>query len=193
MLGRNGTVVDCQEVDPGIALGRIDVCTDLPLPTNAVLNLCAEMQPVFQPNGLESWQGGRMHAYARMPILDGDFPGLVWLQAAINQVLTWRTCDWNALILCRLGMSRSAMVVAGVLMTLHGWSLEEALAKMREKRPQVQPNPRFMAGLLELQAALAQQGLLTEGVASKSTGEVLPANLSVLDGGITQQAAKEAN
>ena len=54
----------------------------------------------------------------------------------------------SALIHCRHGVSRSAAAVAAVLMSCRGCSMDEALARVVEKRAQACPNTGFIKQLL---------------------------------------------
>ncbi|KAL2088281.1 hypothetical protein ACEWY4_015180 [Coilia grayii] len=51
------------------------------------------------------------------------------------------------LVHCKMGVSRSASTVMAYLMKQQGWTMEEALAHVRERRPIVQPNDGFMQQL----------------------------------------------
>lgn len=57
----------------------------------------------------------------------------------------------NVLVHCAGGVSRSATIVLGYLMSRHDMSLEEALALLRGARPFANPNPGFVAQLRELE------------------------------------------
>ncbi|XP_015274309.1 PREDICTED: protein phosphatase Slingshot homolog 3 [Gekko japonicus] len=53
----------------------------------------------------------------------------------------------RALVHCKMGVSRSASTVVAYTMKAYGWSLEQALWHVRERRPIVHPNPGFMRQL----------------------------------------------
>ena len=55
---------------------------------------------------------------------------------------------------CAAGLSRGAMVTTAYLMARDGCSRDEALARVRAKRPSINPNPAFMQLLLEWQETL---------------------------------------
>ena len=54
----------------------------------------------------------------------------------------------SALIHCRHGVSRSAAAVVAVLMSREGWSLDEALARVVEKKASAAPNAGFLKQLM---------------------------------------------
>jgi protein-tyrosine phosphatase len=51
------------------------------------------------------------------------------------------------LVHCFRGRSRSATVVAAYLMHKHGYSAQKAIAKIRSKRPSINPHESFLAQL----------------------------------------------
>ncbi|GBF92500.1 dual specificity phosphatase-like [Raphidocelis subcapitata] len=57
----------------------------------------------------------------------------------------------NVLCHCAGGVSRSATVVLGYLMTRRGMSYDQSIAHLRLARPWVRPNPGFEAQLRELE------------------------------------------
>ncbi|KAM3852090.1 protein phosphatase Slingshot homolog 3 isoform 5-T5 [Vipera latastei] len=58
-----------------------------------------------------------------------------------------RTQGSRVLVHCKMGVSRSGSTVVAYAMKEYGWSLERALAHVRERRPIVHPNPGFMRQL----------------------------------------------
>ncbi|XP_046705043.1 protein phosphatase Slingshot homolog 3 isoform X2 [Silurus meridionalis] len=54
-----------------------------------------------------------------------------------------RKSGQSVLVHCKMGVSRSASTVIAFLMKQQGWTLEEALNHVRERRPIVQPNESF--------------------------------------------------
>ncbi|XP_063044093.1 protein phosphatase Slingshot homolog 3 [Engraulis encrasicolus] len=62
----------------------------------------------------------------------------------INSV---RQSGQAVLVHCKMGVSRSASTVVAYLMKQQGWSMEDSLAHVRERRPIVQPNDGFMQQL----------------------------------------------
>ncbi|CAI5762916.1 protein phosphatase Slingshot homolog 3 isoform X2 [Podarcis lilfordi] len=53
----------------------------------------------------------------------------------------------RVLVHCKMGVSRSGSTVIAYAMKEYGWSLEQALSHVRERRPIVHPNPGFMRQL----------------------------------------------
>ncbi|XP_062972925.1 protein phosphatase Slingshot homolog 3 [Elgaria multicarinata webbii] len=53
----------------------------------------------------------------------------------------------RVLVHCKMGVSRSGSTVIAYAMKEYGWSLEQALCHVRERRPIVHPNPGFMRQL----------------------------------------------
>lgn len=62
----------------------------------------------------------------------------------------------GVLVHCNAGISRSSSVIAGYLMQVEGYTLDEALALLRAARPVVKPNDGFMNQLIQYEAALHQ-------------------------------------
>mmetsp|Transcript_1010 Transcript_1010/g.1287 ORF Transcript_1010/g.1287 Transcript_1010/m.1287 type:complete len:445 (-) Transcript_1010:182-1516(-) len=60
----------------------------------------------------------------------------------------------NVLVHCNKGVSRSTSMVLGYLMKRQGMSYDEALAYVKARRPEVQPNDAFEAQLRQYQARL---------------------------------------
>ncbi|XP_060740666.1 protein phosphatase Slingshot homolog 3 isoform X2 [Tachysurus vachellii] len=58
-----------------------------------------------------------------------------------------RKCGQSVLVHCKMGVSRSASTVIAFLMKQQGWTLEEALNHVRERRPIVHPNDGFFRQL----------------------------------------------
>lgn len=69
------------------------------------------------------------------------------------------------LVHCKMGVSRSAATVLAYAMKQYGWSLEQALKHVQERRPIVRPNPGF---LRQLQT---YQGILTARYRGRDKGE----------------------
>lgn len=58
------------------------------------------------------------------------------------------------LVHCKMGVSRSASTVLAYLMKSQGWSLDEAFANLKARRPIVQPNEGFWSQLLVYEGML---------------------------------------
>lgn len=87
--------------------------------------------------------------YAWLPILDGPFPGLPWLEAAVKMIEAMREAGQVVYIHCRAGISRSTMVTAAYLMKKNGWDRDTALEWIATANRHVDPNPHFLKGLRE--------------------------------------------
>lgn len=131
---------DRSEIDPGLFQGGATNRWDA---YDAILDVQLEHED--RPT-----TGNPGHAYAWMPIADAPpFPGVKWLHAAVLTVAAWRSQGWTVLIHCMQGMSRSGMVDVAYHMYLNKWSRDCAINYVKSKRPITNPNPAFMAGLLE--------------------------------------------
>src|SRR4029077_15136042 len=123
--------------------GSIDTC---PAEIQAVLNLQLEHRDTLDP--------AQIVAYCQMPVGDGAFPGLLWLQAAVDYVSACQRAGWKTLVHCGAGISRAGMVSTAYLMYTRGLSPSEALKFVKSKRECTQPNPDFMNGLISYEAYL---------------------------------------
>jgi len=65
--------------------------------------------------------------------------------------------DGNVLVHCNLGVSRSVALITSYLMKFHRYSLDAALALVREARPQAKPNEGFMEQLRNLEKDLSEK------------------------------------
>jgi hypothetical protein len=112
--------------------------TERPPPgTRAVLNLC-EFEDLYECE-VHQWNG----------IRDAKAPSIGWLQEQVEFIETQRSAGRTTFVHCFQGASRSGLVVTAYLMRKHSWTRDEAIAKIREKRPQLRPNPAFMELLSE--------------------------------------------
>jgi protein-tyrosine phosphatase len=132
------------EVEPGLHVGgRVE---SPPLFTHATLNLCESDDPYRTP--VHEWQ----------PIRDAEpAPSLDWLAERVAFVEEHRSHNETVYVHCQNGVSRSVMVVTAYLMKAHGWSRDEALAFVRQRRPLARPNPAFMELLAEWEQRLAKE------------------------------------
>ena len=123
-------------IEPGLYLGGL--VPQPPPGTGAVLNLCEAQDPYE----------AQVHCW--LPIADAEpAPDLAWLGEQVAWVEGHRRAGRVVFVHCRNGVSRSGMVVVAYLMARHGWTRDEALEKVREKRPIVRPHPAFMRLLSE--------------------------------------------
>ena len=132
--GNNATY---SQVEEGLYVGG---CVDvLPDGTQAVLNLCERPDPYYD-EVIYQWSF----------IQDTEpAPSLDWLREQVEFVDRQRQAGRKTFIHCRAGVSRSGMVTLAYLMHKNGWGRDEGLRHLREKRPVINPNPAFMALLLE--------------------------------------------
>jgi hypothetical protein len=108
--------------------------------TYAALNLC-EIKDAYS-----------CEAHGWAPIRDaGPAPTIEWLREKVEFVERHHGAGKTTYIHCFNGASRSGMVVTAYLMKKHGWSRDEAIAKIKAKREQLHPNPAFMDLLEEWQ------------------------------------------
>jgi hypothetical protein len=132
--------VNYTRIEKGLYLGGF--VKEPPPGTKAVLNLCESEDPY------------RCEAHVWAKIRDAaPAPSLEWLMEQVTFVARERKTG-KTTYHCHAGVSRSAMVVTAYLMLKNDWTRDEALAHLREKRPQVRPNPVFMELLTEWEQAL---------------------------------------
>ncbi len=119
------------EIEPGLYMGG-DVL-EPPPGTSAVLNLC-EQKDAYQCE-VHVWE----------PIRDAaPAPSIAWLKKQVEFVETQRNAGRTTYVHCFQGVSRSGLVVTAYLMHAHRWTRNEAMAFIRERRPQLRPNGAFM-------------------------------------------------
>ena len=70
-----------------------------------------------------------------------------WLEPGFQFIHSHRLTKKNVLVHCQAGISRSATMVLYYLMKCFGVPLRVAFGHLREKRPSVNPNTRFMRTL----------------------------------------------
>lgn len=92
-----------------------------------------------------------------MPIVDGPFPGLEWLNRAVA-ILTILCETQTVYVHCAGGISRSVMLCAAYLMKKYGYDVPTALKVIKDVNPDADPNPRFIAGLKEFHSTLTNGG-----------------------------------
>jgi protein-tyrosine phosphatase len=124
------------EIEEGLWLGGL---VSAPPPgTQAVLNVSQDPDPYRAP--VHRWE----------PIPDRPpAPSLDWLRRQVEFVAEQRRAGRQVYVHCRVGVSRSGMVVVAYLMAKHGWSYDEALRHVRARRSIVGPNPAFRPLLRE--------------------------------------------
>lgn len=117
----------CDEVAPGVWVGRRPFARDLPAGISLIVDLTAEF-PV--PRALR-----RGRAYLCVPTLDATAPEENAVRAAIEQIAAWSGAVY---IHCALGHARSAMTAAAVLIRRgHAENPEHAVSVLRQARPRI--------------------------------------------------------
>ena len=128
-------------IEDGLWLGGY--VTEPPPGATAVLNLCESEDP-YQAES-HKWE----------PIRDAEpAPSLDWLRQQVAFIESERLAGRAVFVHCRNGVSRSSMVMAAYLMRREGWPRDHALEFLRSRRPEIRPNPAFMALLLEWEGSL---------------------------------------
>ena len=124
------------QIEEGLYLGGQ---VDAPPPgTHAVLNVSQKPDRYQAP--VHHWE----------PIPDGPPPpSLDWLRRQVDFVTAQRKLGRVVYVHCRVGVSRSGMVVVAYEMAKNDWTFEQALAFVRARRSIVNPNPAFRPLLRE--------------------------------------------
>jgi Dual specificity phosphatase, catalytic domain len=124
------------EVEPGLWMGGY---AEAPPPgTVATLNLCEFDDPY------------RTDVYIWDPIRDAaPAPSIDWLKKKVDWVESQHGAGKTTYVHCFAGRSRSGMVVTAYLMRTHGWSRDDAIARIRQKRPEIKINAAFQELLRE--------------------------------------------
>jgi protein tyrosine/serine phosphatase len=58
------------------------------------------------------------------------------------------------LVHCRIGVSRSATMVIAYLMYVYNWTLCKAIMYVKDRRPEIKPNPMFVKDLMKYEYEL---------------------------------------
>ena len=115
----------CDEVAPGVWVGRRPLARDLPADISLIVDLTAEFPA---PRSLR-----RGRTYLCIPTLDATAPEETALRALVEQITEW---SGTVYIHCALGHARSAMTAAAVLIRRgHAEDAEQAVTAMRKARP----------------------------------------------------------
>jgi protein-tyrosine phosphatase len=105
--------------------------------------------------------------YRWEPIEDGEpVPTLDWLRSQVAFIDQQRKAGRAVFVHCDAGVSRSGLVSVAYFMRRDRLTRDEALAFLRRRRPDVQPNQAFMILLAEWENSLTlptQQGTGAEG------------------------------
>jgi hypothetical protein len=137
------------QIEDGLYVGA--AVPEPPPGTRAVVNLCYQKDHYQVESCL--WD----------PILDaGRAPDLVWLRRVVEFIDSQRRDGSTTYIHCIAGVSRSGMVATAYLMYRNGWERDTALAFVRSKRPQIEPNAAFLQLLREWKEALKAPSARTD-------------------------------
>jgi hypothetical protein len=130
-------------IEEGLWLGGY--VPEPPPGTRAVLNLC------------ETKDTYHVESHRWDPIRDAEpAPSLDWLREQVAFIEAERAAGHTVYVHCRNGVSRSGMMVVAYLMAREGWTRDQAMAFVRERRQGLRPNPAFRDLLLQWQHALAK-------------------------------------
>jgi protein-tyrosine phosphatase len=105
-----------------------------------------------QPN--EFLPGHELVAVLHMPLADHAFPGIDWLELAVDIITRFRRKNHTVVVHCDSAESRSTLVILGYFMRERAFNLEEALKDLQSKNPHADPNHRFLTGLEEYEKKL---------------------------------------
>jgi hypothetical protein len=126
-------------IEDRLYLGR--AVREPPPGITAVVNLCGHEDPYRAESCL--WE----------PVFEGGKePDLDWLRRVVEFIEKERRAGRTVFVHCLAGVNRSATATVAYLMREHSWDRDRALAFVRSKRPQVQPNPTMMELLAEFEA-----------------------------------------
>jgi protein-tyrosine phosphatase len=133
----------CNEVAPGLWLGRRAVARELPRGIDLVVDLTAEFA---EPRGV-----ARGRTYWCLPVLDACAPAAPALHDLVRKLAAW---PGDVYVHCAMGHGRSALVVASVLLA-RGLAKDAAQAEevVRRVRPGVRLGPAQRRLLAELASA----------------------------------------
>src|SRR5262245_17618768 len=115
----------CNEVAPGLWLGRRALPREIPEDVDLVIDLTAEF---FEPRSIT-----KQRTYVSLPVLDASVPDLATFASAVESIAVW---PGKVYIQCASGHGRSATLMAAVLIRkgLVG-SVDEALRHIKRTRP----------------------------------------------------------
>lgn len=132
------------QIEDGIFLGGI--LSKPPVGVRVVLNVCETADPYK----------AEIHRWEPMNDL-GPPPTLDWLKEQIEFIHQHRQTGKNIYIHCRAGVNRSVTVLAAYLMWRDELNKDDALNKIREKRPRANPYDVHKIYLSEWEARLKKE------------------------------------
>lgn len=121
----------CNEIVPGLWIGRRVFESELPPKIRLVVDLTAEFsEPRLVRNG---------RSYLCLPILDHSVPSESELRELVDRIVS---CPGEVLIHCALGHNRSALIAAAVLLRRGlAADVKQAEALVRQVRPAIRLQP----------------------------------------------------
>lgn len=144
-LPQAGRPVDPSQVDDGIQVSA--AIESMPPGVQCILSVQDEKMDYFM-------RGAYPLAFAYMPASLNQFPGIAWLDAAVDLVRNWRRRQWVVLVHGSTAANRAATVDIAYHMKFCGWKRDEAISVIRAKRPSTNPNPFYLAGLAQYEQLL---------------------------------------
>lgn len=142
------------DVDDGLVVGAYpldgnDVEVLRTMSVTHVLNLAQDEE--YEPGQHEAVAAAYAAAgidEARLDVVDyGHLPPAM-LQEAVETVLRWLALgDGTVYVHCRAGWQRSAAVAAGAVAVRRGLELDEALCRVRDRKPTADPLPHQVRDL----------------------------------------------
>lgn len=144
-----------------IAVGsKNDLCQKQRLINNGItgiLNVAINLDVnLFNPRREDKIEGRFPFDYCKVGLNDNENNLPSSLAAAVLVLEQLLERNEKVLVNCRAGASRSATVVALYLVKHEGMTYDEALNKMKVKRPRIGPGP----GMRKLAAEVVKRGLL---------------------------------
>jgi protein-tyrosine phosphatase len=144
-----------QEIIPGVFLGGYEDAENID--TLRRRNIGAVLNVAHFDNHIKSL----LHLY--LPHIrymgltiedDPSFPIQYFFRQTNAFIYGARSQGLNVLVHCQAGISRSVTVLIAFLMSAIGWPLGKSLQRIRELRPEANPNPGFMSALARYERQL---------------------------------------
>jgi protein-tyrosine phosphatase len=92
------------------------------------------------------------------------------LELAVAEINEWLDQGHRVYVHCRAGWQRSAAIAAGVVALREGVDIEDALARVRRRKPSADPLPQQRADLLQWWAERKADAEASSGAAASATG-----------------------
>jgi hypothetical protein len=148
------------KIEDGLYLGG--VIPEPPPGTQAVLNVCQAEDAYTVDANQHDWVDDVYKVKWMRHLMKGVMPfkyaDLDWLRRQVEFIDEQRKLGRTVYVHCHEGISRSPFVLAGYLMYRDGITRAQALARIRAKRPVIEPNPGFMKLLRQWQKQLKRRG-----------------------------------